>query len=174
MIKETLFHGSKQAGLLELNAAASRNTVFGPAIYCSADRSVAAAQSGVTTIYQVNIEGPAEGVIEFDRPLSQASTRAQAAIESFLRRYKLLSLLETDDDRVDFLQEKAALELIRRGVEYPAKTLFNRVIAEEGVWLMRGEMHGMAKSGVMDRGTQWAVIQDDHLQILDEQPLTSI
>ena len=85
-----------------------------------------------------------------------------------------MSRLESDDDRVDFLQERAALELIRRGVEYPAKTLFNRVIAEEGVWLMRGEMHGMAKSGVMDRGTQWAVIQDDHLQILDEQPLTSI
>lgn len=171
MVNEMLFHGSKKAGLLALNAAASQNTIFGPAIYCSGDRGVAAAQSGANVIYKVRVEGPVEGVIEFDRPLSDASARAQAAIQTFLRRYKLMSLLETEDDRLDFLQDRAALELVRRGVEYPAKTLFNRVIAEEGVWLLRGEMHGSAKSGTMDRGIQWAVIDDRHLCILEQQPL---
>ncbi|MCD1649694.1 hypothetical protein [Marinobacter adhaerens] len=171
MINETLFHGSKRAGLLTLNAAASQNTVFGPAIYCTADRSVAAAQSGANVIYKVRIEGPEEGIIEFDRPLLDASPRARAAIQTFLRRYKLMSILDTEDDRVDFLQERAAAELVRRGVEYPPKTLFNRIIAEEGVWLMRGEMHGLAKSGMVDRGIQWVVIDDRYLSILEQQPL---
>lgn len=58
-----------------------------------------------------------------------------------------MSLLETEDDRLDFLQDRAALELVRRGVEYPAKTLFNRVIAEEGVWLLRGECMALPSQG---------------------------
>ena len=174
MITETLFHGSKKKGLKALNAAASQNTIaFGPAIYCSDDRSVAAAQSGAVAIYKVRIEGPVEGVIEFDRPLSQATERAKNAIRTFLRRYKLLSLLDEEDERIDFLQDRVSRELIRRGVQYPVKTLFNRILAEEGVWLMRGEMHGMAKSGLVDRGTQWVILDDAHLSILGEQPLCS-
>ena len=172
MITKTLFHGSKKKGLKALHAAASKNTIaFGPAIYCSDDRSVAAAQSGAVVIYKVRIEGPVEGVIEFDRPLSQATETAKNAVRTFLRRYKLLSLLDEEDERIDFLQDRVNRELIRRGVQYPAKTLFNRVLAEEGVWLMRGEMHGMAKSGLVDRGTQWVILDDAHLSILGEQPL---
>lgn len=63
MVNEMLFHGSKKAGLLALNAAASQNTIFGPAIYCSGDRGVAAAQSGANVIYKVRVEGPVEGLL---------------------------------------------------------------------------------------------------------------
>ena len=173
MIKASLFHGSKKSGLLTLNAAASHNTIaFGPAIYCTSDRLVAEAQSGAIVVYQVEVEGPAQGVIEFDRPLSEASGKAQAAVTSFLRRYKMLSLLDHNDDRVDFLQDRVADQLVKRGASYPGKALFNRILAEEGVWLMRGEMHGMAKSGLMDRGTQWAILDDRHISIVQESSLS--
>jgi hypothetical protein len=60
--------------------------------------------------------------------------------------------------------------LIDRGVTFPAATLINRALADEGIWLLRGVANPITAKLPQDRSIQWAILKADHASIMAEEP----
>lgn len=167
----TLFHASKRDGLAQLDPAASHSqNLFGPAIYATKDRGTAECQHGpIKSIYQIKATGPFKAIIELNQAFGFQDEFAQKAIEAVCRRYRLTTL-PVRVEPVLFWIDGATRELIDRGVTFPAATLINRALADEGIWLLRGVADPITATLPQDRGIQWAILKADHASIMAEEP----
>lgn len=160
-IPRILFHGSSNATIKCLSAyKGSDRCPFGPALYLTADRMVAACYVGGTgAIYEVEISGNEHLTIALNLGLQNQTDKAKSAIQCLLEAANNPRLSETWDARS--IIEAADFSLGRQGR--------NALLREKGIWLLHGELSGMEQSGMCDRGIQYAVIND--AAIVDCKPL---
>lgn len=170
-ISVTLFHASKVAGLDQLDPAASDDSnMFGPAIYATKDRKTAECQHRtIAAIYKIRASGAHNGIIELNQAFNFQSDLGKKAIETVNRRYRLSAQANEGQPVRNWLYHAAA-ELAERGVAYPTRTLINRALADEGIWLLRGVADGIEATYPQDNGIQWAIIRAENTHIEEEQP----
>jgi hypothetical protein len=155
MLNDIFYHGSKHSSLVQLDVAFSLEAnPFGPAIYLTKDRSVAdcyVRNNGA--VYCVRLSGDMEYIINLDERVELQSDKAIDAI----RRLSRIHYKNTDIFR------KKARDIIHPDCEYRA--LANSFLKNRGIWLIYGNLGIYEDSGLMDKGTQYAVINNAHVII---------
>ena len=149
----TLFHGSRVQDLKNLSIDyASSRLEFGPAIYCSADRSVAQANAVGGALYLVEAAGPAAGVVNPASTLRRHPGAAQRRLERLVRNF--CQPLDVDaplDEWLFHLKDRVGDRTI------------NHAMVAAGIWLLAGPMHGQSCSGLVDRGIQYRILHDKYI-----------
>ncbi|MHB1115179.1 hypothetical protein [Sideroxydans sp.] len=155
MFDDIYYHGSKHTSLSKLDMSfASTKLPFGPAVYLTKDKVVAGYYTGNDgVIYCVRISGDVECTINLDERVESQSAKAIEAIQKLSKiRYKTIDILG-----------KNVRNVIHP--EYECRMLANSFLRNRGIWMLYGHLDVYEDSGLMDRGPQFAVINDNHLSI---------
>lgn len=183
MLPSTLYHGSRVTGITKLSIREPKNPAFGPGIYLTADEVVADlyAYDRNGSIYEVGIKGNHRLTVNLDASLHHQHTEVKIAIMRVHRQ-----LLPPPSHGCQFDTKSAASNLMSMQVMhrhnpnqphlleylYPygvSRAATNRLLRQEGIWLIYGHLrpiHG--GSGRADRGIQYAIINENHVEILSE------
>lgn len=156
MLNDIYYHGSKHLDLQYLDIAfASERNPFGPAIYLTKDEAVADCYSRNSgAIYRVRINGDNDCVINLDEKVRSQPKKAIAAIQQLSKR---------QDKKIDILDQNAR-DVIHP--DYERRAMANVFLKDQGIWMLYGHLGGMELSGLMDRGVQYAVINNAHISIV--------
>lgn len=152
------YHGSRISGLFQLKINNTRDNPFGPAVYLTKDPNVAKCYCiGGSPIYEVNISGDPLLTIDLDKDFDSQSGKAKKAI---------LKSLKLDKQNVNICSSINVRDLIHP--KDCSRSSINRTLSENGIWLLYGHLLPMEKSGQMDRGVQFAVIDESSIKVLKE------
>lgn len=158
-LNNPFFHGSRTSGITSfcLGNCETRNP-FGPAIYFSADPAVAASYAGSNgQVYMAILCGSQDHVIALNLQFSEQTKAAQQAIS------KLLLWAGCDQHLRD--QAIDARGLIEAADPIFGKQKRNQILQTLGIWLVFGELSEMERSGLCDRGIQYAVINTSMISL---------
>lgn len=144
-----LLHGTPGAAFERFDLfRADDRCPFGPAIYLTADILVAGCyerQGG--RICEVEIKGPAGGVLDLDLNMSRQHVTAARVVDAMLAGLNL--------GRSRAINAREVIELAD---ERLGKRHRNRLLASLGVWMLHGHVSAWENSGLQDRGRQYAVL----------------
>lgn len=158
MINCIYYHGSRKSKLSQLKINRVDDNPFGPAVYLTKDPMVAncyCREGGA--IYEVNISGNTLLTIDLDKSFIDQSDEAKEAI---LRSLKSLN------QSVDICPSTNARDFIHP--DGYSRLDINDALFKNGIWLLYGHLSGMELSGLMDRGVQFAVIDESSLKVSKE------
>lgn len=164
MISCIYYHGSRKSKILQLKINRAHNNPFGPAIYLTKDPTVANCyyrEGG--SIYEVNIFGNTQFTIDLDKSFIDQSAEAKEAIIRTLKALNLYVDSCPSTNARDFIHPYGCL-----------KSDINDVLSENGIWLLYGHLSGMEVSGLMDRGVQFAVIDESAVKVSKETSYSEI
>lgn len=158
MIIDTYYHGSERSNITRLKIDRQKSNPFGPAVYLTKDPLVAdcyCRHGGA--IYEVKLSGNMQFTINLDKSYSEQTIEAKEAI---LKSLKFLS------QNTDSCHSINARDFIH---PYGC-SLFdvNDALVKNDIWLLYGHLSGMEISGLMDRGIQFAVMNESSLKITRE------
>jgi hypothetical protein len=149
------YHGSIQTTLERLDIAFSREpNPFGPAIYLTKDKAVAACYIGTHgRIYCVSVVGDPDYTINLDEAVENQTDKAIDAIRRLSKlRYK----------STDILGQNAGTIIH----PVPKDTRFaNSFLRNRGIWMLYGHLDVYLDSGLRDRGVQYAVLDNLNVTI---------
>lgn len=157
LIPGTVYHGSEKRGLRLLTREYSHpGQPFGPAIYCSGSSNTAAKYTSSSgSVYVTSMRGSPEGAMHMNEPLSQAPTGVKSALDSMMKRFRVFGPAGMDTPIA--LYNQARMMLRNRDCRHP-ETALNLHLQDCGFWLLYGEIAPEARSGSMDFGIQYAVL----------------
>ena len=158
MINDTYYHGSRKSGITRLMVNKAHGNPFGPAVYLTKDPMVADCyfRDG-GAIYEVKLSGNVQFTVNLDIALGGQTTETKEAI------FRVLKSLDLPFDKIT---SKTARDLIH---PYGCnKTEVNDALMLNGIWMLYGHLSGIEVSGLMDRGVQFAVIDEPALRIIKE------
>lgn len=157
MAIEGFFHGSTHTGLYVLDPIKSdRNNPFGPAVYLTKDLDVAECYSrGIGAIYEVAALGDLESAVNLDLPFADQLLPAKQALSKYFSR-QLRGVAEQSPAPIRYVVHPPDAD----------KAEINGALAESGVWMIYGHLAGNEVSGKMDRGVQYAVLDQSKLEIV--------
>lgn len=164
MINCTYYHGSRKSKISQLKINRADDNPFGPAVYLTKDPMVADCyhrEGGA--IYEVNILGNTQFTIDLDKSFIDQSAEAI---------YAILRSLKSLNQSVDICPSTNARDFI-----HPygcSKSDINDALSQNGIWLLYGHLSGMEVSGLMDRGVQFAVIDESALKVSKETSYSEI
>ena len=164
MINDIYYHGSKTVGITKLKINRVVDNPFGPAVYLTKDPVVAdcyVRSSGV--IYEVRIKGNMQFVINLDKSFRKQTTEAKEVITKTIKSLNMSFYDVTSYSIRELLHQNDC-----------SKTEVNNNLARFGIWLLYGRLSAMEESGLMDRGVQYAVIEESALNIVNETDYYSI
>jgi len=152
------FHGSKNLSLAQLDWRFSYpRRPFGPAIYLTQDKLVATMYAnGVGTIYCVRLNGPLDHTVNLDLSVGEQSVVARDAIARLCR----IQYRDTD------IQDLRSRDAIYRDPDKGA--MANTFLRNRGIWMVYGCLHPLDHSGVLDRGIQYAVLENECANIVKQ------
>ena len=154
-LDDIYYHGSKHNSLqsLDISFSSERNP-FGPAVYLTKDKLVAGSYTGRDgVIYCVKISGNSDLTINLDEPVEKQSEKAIDAI----KRLSKIHYRETN------IFHQNSRDVIHPNNE--RRAMANSFLRNRGIWMIYGHLSGMELSGLMDRGVQYAVINNAHTTI---------
>jgi hypothetical protein len=123
---------------------------FVPALYLTSDPDVAGcyARNG-GAIYEVEVAGNHQLTIALNRKWKDQSVDARMAVREAFKVAGVPFHVDPDDDA------RAMIDLLAsRG----GKRSRNRLLQEQGIWLLYGHLDPSEANGLCDRGVQYAVI----------------
>lgn len=154
-LDDICYHGSKHSSLQSLDISfSSERHPFSPAVYLTKDKVVAgcyAQKDGV--IYCVRIFGDSKFIINLD---GQVTDQSEEAIDA-IRRLSKIHYRKTD------IFHRNARDVIH---PYNAcRAMANAFLRNRGIWMIYGHLSGIEICAPMDRGIQYAVINNKHIRI---------
>ncbi|UUA75216.1 hypothetical protein [Cellvibrio sp. QJXJ] len=152
MNSEIYYHGSEGATYPSLRINWSIDNPFGPAIYLTREPIVANCYGGA--IYVVEFIRNSNFTINLNGSFRSQTVEAREAI---LRIGKELGFNFDSAGKVQ-----------ARGLIHPFEcntAEVNRLLADQGIWMVYGTLSGMECSGLRDRGIQYAVIDESAIKI---------
>jgi hypothetical protein len=155
MLSSDLFyHGSRKCGLTELIVQYSNfDAPFGPAIYLTKDKNVADCYAQNGSIYLVKICGNLDYSINLDASFSEQTVQAREAI-NVVKKHFYSSL------RFETIHVRKIVHF-----DHAMRAEVNSYLKHLGVWMLYGQLDGIEQSGLMDRGIQYAVIDESKIII---------
>lgn len=158
-LNETFFHGSPIDSLSTLNINRQNDNPFGHAVYLSKDIDVARCYTGSSNgrVYTVRLNGDPSLAINLDASFAHQHSSSKRAICRTLRHFSIhLNPLSNED---------------MRGVihspylSHTDKNVINNHLCQHGIWLLYGRLDPMEMSGRMDKGIQYAVIDESFITL---------
>lgn len=146
-------HGSSQKNIDRLSASKGWDKCpFGPALYLTEDLAVARCYLGDDgEIYELEVEGNAQYTIALNLDWSHQTVEARMAIQKLLKAAKVRN--EWQD-----AQDARSIISLTSTVMSPRER--NDFLRDSGVWMLHGYLDVYENSGLCDRGTQYALLDD--------------
>lgn len=143
------YHGSKINNLNKLDISYSSNDLpFGPAVYLTKEKIVANCYSRSDgSIYCVSLTGNLKYTINLNKNFEDQTTEVKSILN------KLFPHVNTNDDLRELIHPFAA----------DLKDM-NNLLKTNQIWMIYGGL-GSGASGLMDRGIQYAVLNDSYITI---------
>lgn len=158
MINCIYYHGSRKPKISQLKVNRSHDNPFGPAVYLTKDPIVADCyhrEGGA--IYEVNILGDTQFTINLDESFIDQSAEAKKVIYRSLKSLNQPIDISPSTNARDFIHPYGS-----------SISDINEALSQNGIWLLYGHLSGMEVSGLMDRGVQFAVIDESALKVSNE------
>lgn len=156
-IPRELFHGSPHAGLTALTPLhASSICCFGPAVYLTDDLAVAGCytrRSG--SVYTVHLHGEPDCALDLNRPCGGQGQRLLGKVAWACRH----------------VRQPFDPSIVARDIIHPPAcdmAAVNQALKIAGVWMIFGRLDLYEVSGLMDRGIQYAVVDEDRITVVHE------
>lgn len=144
-----LYHGGKRPAADHTPSKNAIRHIFGPGLYLTPHVRVAEAyvHRHQGHLFEVTVDGPVAGVLDFQRPLRDCSA---------LPRY-IFDLLPSVP-ALGGTWYDAMADLHGHDADDDRRRRLNLQLRSLGVWLIIGHAGGMADSGLMDKGPQFVLL----------------